>query len=120
MVGSILTETFLQKGLKVLDIHILGKERKAIGVVQLKRWRGLKKRDVFIIRQMGLHVINNIWMKWKEFQPKIYGLIFLLSIPKLRSVSITPLKSLKPFWNVSSRHRPMKECLWLTSSEAAA
>ena len=34
MVESILTETFLQRDLKVLDIHILGKARKAIGVVQ--------------------------------------------------------------------------------------
>ena len=69
---------------------------------------------------MELHVISNTWMKWKVCLRKIYGSIYLLSIPKPKSVSITPLRSPKLSWSESSRHHLMKECLWRISSEEAA
>ena len=50
----------------------------------------------------------------------MFGVCLCCNLLTKRSLWITPLKSPKLSWNVLSRLRLMKECLWQISSEEAA
>ena len=58
--GFFLIVIYLQKAFKVLDIHMIGMGKRAIGDAPLQKWKNMKKIIGFIILPTELRDINSI------------------------------------------------------------